>query len=146
MYGAAVADALLVGDGRERRDLDSATRQSLDVEPERLRHLFEREAVGTAALQLLVAPARLQSEVAAPRTRRHVLQQQPLARPRLELFERGGAQRARRGAEAGDGRLGVNARDLVCRADDGERDFGETRAVCAVLAERAQCGRPRARE
>jgi hypothetical protein len=146
VYRAAVADALLVGDGGERRDLDGATRQRLDVELQRLRHLFERQPVGAAALQLLVALARLKREVAAPRARAHVLKQQALARPRLELFERGGAQRARRGAEARDGRLRVNARDLVRRPDDGERDLRGALALRDVLCERAERRRPRARE
>jgi hypothetical protein len=123
VYRAAVADALLFGDGRERRDLDGAARQPLDVEPQGLRHLFQPEPVAPAALQALVALARLQSEVAAPRARAQILRQQALARPLRELFERRRPQRPRRRAEARDGRLRVHARHLVRRLDDGQHDL-----------------------
>ena len=147
MNRAPVAYALLVGHGRERHDLDRVTRQSLDVEAQSLRDLFEREPALLARLQLLVAAPRLKREVATARARRDVLAEQPFARPSAELLDRHGAQRDGRGAHAGDGRLRVHARDLLHGLYHFEREVARTRAArVRRVCERAERLRPCARE
>src|ERR1051325_7644511 len=119
MNRAAVAYALLVGHGRERRDLYGVPRQSLYVEAQSLRDIFEREPEALARVKLLVAATRLKREVASARARRRdVLREQTLARPRAKLLDRDGAQRDGRGAHARDRRLCVDARDLLHGLND----------------------------
>src|SRR5882672_9329060 len=110
MNRAAVAEARFNRHGGERGDFDLASGQAFDIKTQQKLNRFQRNSGATDA-QGLVAAARFQGVIAAPRAR--VSRNQTGARPAFELLDRNRVQGFRAGSQASERCFGIDERDFA---------------------------------
>src|SRR5689334_27577 len=128
MNRAAVVDARFVGHRGKRRDLDFASSERLDVQPQQMLDRLERET-RAAAEECFVTTARFEREVTPTRACVCATGSEPATRPRLKLLDRHAAQRACARAETSERGFAIDGRNLFRQSQHAQRERNRSRAI-----------------